>query len=72
MKYIVWIKENGAWVEQGDGPLTKKTAERIARELREDFGSKTEVRPASEGSPPLTTRDKAKLDAHVSLLTIVR
>lgn len=31
-KYIVWIKENGQWVEQGDGPLTLKQAERIARE----------------------------------------
>lgn len=39
MKYIVWIKEAGKWVEQGDGPLTEKTAKRIVKELRHDFPS---------------------------------
>lgn len=38
MKFIVWIREDGRWVEQGDGPLSKVTAERIAREIRQDFG----------------------------------
>lgn len=38
MKFIVWIREDGQWVEQGDGPLSKVTAERIAREIRQDFG----------------------------------
>lgn len=35
-RYIVWLieKKGGSWVEQGDGPLTKLTAERIAREIR--------------------------------------
>lgn len=32
MKFIVWIREDGQWVEQGDGPLSKVTAERIALE----------------------------------------
>jgi len=34
MKYIVWIIENrgGIWEENGEGPLTLNTAERIARE----------------------------------------
>lgn len=34
MKYLVWIREDGNWVEQGDGPLSKITAERIARDIR--------------------------------------
>ena len=34
MKYIVWIieKRGGIWEENGEGPLTLKTAKRIARE----------------------------------------
>lgn len=36
MKYIIWIKEKRGdkWEEQGDGPLSSHTAERIAREIR--------------------------------------
>lgn len=49
-KYIVWIKENGEWVEQGDGLLTLKTAERIVRELRQDFGGSYRILP--EGVTP--------------------
>lgn len=50
-KYIVWIKQDGRWIEQGDGPLTAKQALRIAREIRADFGipvitSHEEVIPA--------------------------
>lgn len=51
MKYIVWIKENGHWVEQGDGPLSQKTAERIAREIRKECGVACRVRPV--GQDPL-------------------
>jgi hypothetical protein len=47
MKYLLWLKfsERAAhrhseradvWMPQGDGPLTAKQAERIAREIRED------------------------------------
>ncbi len=38
MKHIVWIKENGKWVENGDGPVTQKQAERMAREIRKECG----------------------------------
>jgi hypothetical protein len=35
MKYIVWINEDkgAGWEENGDGPLTYRQAERIAREI---------------------------------------
>jgi hypothetical protein len=47
-RYIVWIKESAAepWVEQGDGPMAKATAERIAREIRTDFRISVRVVPA--------------------------
>lgn len=53
MKYIVWIREreNGAlkpWIEQGDGALTEKTANRIAREIRKDFNIPVRVLPVGE------------------------
>lgn len=56
MKFIVWIREDGQWVEQGDGPLSKVTAERIAREIRQDFG--IGVRVVVDGIDPneLSTR----------------
>ena len=36
MKYIVWIREDGRWVENGEGPMTQRQAERIAREIRRE------------------------------------
>ncbi len=45
-RYVVWVKEKGNWVEQGDGQLTKKTADRIAREIRQDCGCPVKVLPA--------------------------
>jgi hypothetical protein len=45
MKYIVWIKEDGIWQEQGEGPMTLREAERIAREIRQDCGVRTKVLP---------------------------
>lgn len=45
MKYIVWIREDGQWVEQGDGPLTEKQAARISREIRQDCGCAVKVLP---------------------------
>lgn len=44
-KHIVWIKDEGVWKEQGDGPLTKKQAERIAGEISHDFGIPVKVLP---------------------------
>ena len=51
-RHIVWIKERGkaTWEEQGDGPLTLKQAERIAKEIRKECGVPTKVLPA--GSTP--------------------
>ena len=63
-KYIVWIRcrrddagnliepQDRIWEEQGDGPLGIKTAERIARELRADFGCNAKVLPV--GAYPVT------------------
>jgi hypothetical protein len=45
VKYIIWLKEDGLWVEQGDGPLTRKTADRIASEIRKDFGIPVRILP---------------------------
>jgi len=47
MKYLLWLKFSeraaernseppGVWIEQGDGPLTKKQAQRIASEIQSD------------------------------------
>lgn len=45
-KYIVWIKEGKtSWNQQGDGPLTTKQAERIAKEIKEDFKCQTKILP---------------------------
>ena len=50
MKYVVWIKEDGRWVEQGDGPMTKANADRVAKEIRRECGCPAKVLP--EGSEP--------------------
>lgn len=35
-KFIVWIKEKRQqWEPNGDGPMTQKAAERIAKEIRQ-------------------------------------
>ncbi len=44
-RFIVWIREDGQWVEQGDGPLSLVTANRIAKELWQDFRVATKVLP---------------------------
>lgn len=45
-KFIVWIKERGSpWEEQGEGPLTKAQADRIASEIRKECGCPTRVLP---------------------------
>ena len=42
-KYLVVVLEDGQWVDQGDGPLTLKQAERIAREIRQGCGVKARI-----------------------------
>lgn len=48
MKYIVWVKEGKRWVENGEGPLTQKQAERIAKETKRDTGVATKVLPVGQ------------------------
>ena len=43
-RYEVEIKEAGQWVPQGDGPMGKATALRVAREIARDFGIGTRLR----------------------------
>lgn len=50
LKYIVWVRENGRWAEQGEGPFPLATAERIAREIRKDCHVRAIVLP--EGVEP--------------------
>ena len=38
MKYIVEVKENGKWEPNGDGPMSEKTAIRVAREIEKGCG----------------------------------
>lgn len=45
MKYQVWVKENGMWMEQGDGLLTLKEANRIAREIYRFCGTPARIIP---------------------------
>jgi len=45
MKYNIWIKEDGEWVPQGEGPFTLATANRIAKEIRIDCRCATRVLP---------------------------
>lgn len=47
-RFIIWLREEGEWVEQGDGPLTQVQAERIAREIRQDFGLRTKILPVGQ------------------------
>lgn len=49
-KYVIWLKEKGEWVEQGDGEMSRKTCERIVRELRREVGGVYKILPA--GSTP--------------------
>jgi len=48
MKYIVWVKEGKTWEPNGEGPLTLKQAERIAKETRQDTGVPTKVLPVGQ------------------------
>jgi hypothetical protein len=60
MKYVVWVKEFGKWELNGEGPLTLKQAERIARETRRDCGVPTRVLP--EGEVPTERREPRPVD----------
>ncbi len=49
MKYVVWVKERGhAWEPNGEGPLTLKQAERIAKETKQDCRVPVKVLPVGE------------------------
>ena len=50
-KYIVWIRDSGQWVENGDGPMTKTTAARVVQELRKMFPS-TRAKMVTAGELP--------------------
>lgn len=66
MKYIVWLRFSpksaafhrevaDTWMPNGDGPMGPKTAERIAREIKEDHsGIETKVLPMTE--QPVVTK----------------
>lgn len=45
-KFVIWYKENGAWLEQGDGEMTRQTCERIVGELRRECGGSYRILPA--------------------------
>jgi len=45
-KFIVMIREDGQWVENGDGPVSRATADRMAREIRKECNVATKVVPA--------------------------
>lgn len=47
MKFIVQVKENGVWEDNGDGPMNEQTALRVAREIRKECGVQTRVVPAN-------------------------
>ena len=57
MKHLVWLKEtaDARWEPNGDGPLSEKTAQRLAREIRH-LTAATRVLPV--GTEPLTTARK--------------
>lgn len=44
MKFIVEVKENKLWLPNGDGPMSEKTALRVAQEIRKECGVLTRVR----------------------------
>jgi hypothetical protein len=48
IEYEVWVKENDVWEVNGDGPLTKLTADRIAKEIKRECGVPTKVLPVGE------------------------
>lgn len=51
-KFIVWVKERGEeWAPNGDGPMTEKTAERVAKEIRKYCGARAVA--LAEGNEPL-------------------
>lgn len=47
-QFVVWIKEDGQWVEQGDGPMGRATADRVAREIKQDFDIAVKVLPVGQ------------------------
>jgi hypothetical protein len=48
MKYLVLVDEGNGWEECGEGPMTQKQAERIAREIRQYCAGEQPVRTLAE------------------------
>ena len=59
-RFLVWIKcnakqaelnelEEGVWMTNGDGPMSRKTADRVARDIGKSFkGIRTRVLPEKQ------------------------
>ncbi len=56
-KFIVYVREDRKWAENGDGPLSHKEAERIARDIRRECGCQVLIR-AEELGPPANEETK--------------
>lgn len=66
MKYIVWVKEDGKWEENGDGPLTEIQANRISREIAKECGCRTRVLPVGVSPPEAITSRESRMAGRVA------
>lgn len=51
-KFIVWVKEGGRWEPNGDGPMSGKDAQRVAKEIKRYCGCPAKVLPAGMEADP--------------------
>ena len=64
MRYIVWVKPpKEEWQPNGDGPMGKATAERVAKEILRDFRIGTRV--LIEGAEPRDMERRALIQGLV-------
>lgn len=70
MKYIVWVKEDGKWEENGDGPLTEIQANRISREIAKECGCRTRVLPVGATPPEAITSRESRIAKRVTAKSI--
>lgn len=70
MKYIVWVKEDGKWEENGDGPLTEIQANRISREIAKECGCRTRVLPVGVSPPEAITSRESRIAKRVTAKSI--
>jgi hypothetical protein len=70
MKYIVWVKEDGKWEENGDGPLTEIQANRISREIAKECGCRTRVLPVGVSLPEAITSRESRIAKRVTAKSI--